>query len=264
MEDVAYSVYALIKENLDTIKEETSKIHALKNFEFEDISLFILSNVIMDSIQIDNVEEVFLKTLRTVHKDKNYYFSLQEKMTGAEEEACGIYGNMIREYGDISYGLYGKNRNGVNFHTIKKEFLKNNFGDTFGESLNHQKSFLLRELIKYHQDKAYEIKPSYIDAFNTLGIMVGKSIAIPIFSMQEYDELYNIANIIKEPYISILEEYRLVLEEDYNRSRYAEEISFAEYFIWWYHLLYSRVTEVLIEKGLILIPKEKNFSYILK
>lgn len=264
MEDIAYSVYVLIKENLIKIKEETSRIEALKKFQFKKISLFILSNVIMDSIQIDNVEELFLKMPRTAHKDKNYYFSLQEKVPGAEEEAFGIYGNMIREYGDICYGLYGKYRNGINFHTIMEDYINNNFNDSIEENLSLKKSFLLSEMIKYHHDKAYEIKPFYIDAFNALGIMEGKSIDVPIFSMKEYEELYNIANIIKIPYISILEENRLALEEQYNKSIYAEEISFAEYFIWWYHLLYSRVTEILIEKGLISIPKGGNFSYIVK
>ena len=108
------------------------------------------------------------------------------------------------------------------------------------------------------------MKPSYIDTFNALEIMEGKSIDVPIFSMEEYDELYNIANIIRKPYIRILEENRLALQEQYIKSIYSEEISFAEYFIWWYHLLYSRVTEMLIEKGLISIPKGGNFSYIVK
>ena len=264
MDKIAYSVYVLIKENLNKIKEETFRIEALKKFEFEKISLFILSNIIMDSIQIDNVEELFLKTTRTAHKDKNYYFSLQEKVPGAEEEAFGIYGNMIREYGNICYGLYGKFRSGINFHTIMDDYINKNFCDTLGESLNLKKSFLLSEMIKYHQDKNYEIKPSYIDAFNALEIMEGKSIDVPIFSMEEYDELYNIANIIRKPYIRILEENRLALQEQYIKSIYSEEISFAEYFIWWYHLLYSRVTEMLIEKGLISIPKGGNFSYIVK
>ncbi|WP_443659136.1 hypothetical protein [Clostridium algidicarnis] len=83
-----------------------------------------------------------------------------------------------------------------------------------------------------------------------------------VISLEEGKKLNDIANIIKDDYINIFEENHKSIHYSYNNSVYLNEISFEEYFIWWYHLLYSRVTDLLIEAHIIDIPNTGNFSYI--
>ncbi|AWZ49001.1 hypothetical protein C3495_09345 [Clostridiaceae bacterium 14S0207] len=92
--------------------------------------------------------------------------------------------------------------------------------------------------------------------------MKDKDIVIPILTKKEFFMLNNIADIIRDEYIKIFENNKKILYESYKESNYFYEISFEEYFIWWYHIYYSMVTDKLIEKEIIKKSNIKNFSYI--
>jgi hypothetical protein len=70
----------------------------------------------------------------------------------------------------------------------------------------------------------------------------------------------------------IAEDYRPVLlklldeQTDYSRQIYEEtgysnEIAYEEFFIWWYHFIYTDATNILAEKNLLTIPEEGNYYY---
>jgi hypothetical protein len=42
---------------------------------------------------------------------------------------------------------------------------------------------------------------------------------------------------------------------------YDKEITFEEFFIWWYHLIYTQATNEMKQKGLLSIPQSGNFPY---
>lgn len=260
--EIANEIVELIEEKFEIIKQETYKIECFKQFTFNELSLFILSGVILDFIQIDNVESMFLKAERTRRNGMNYYYSLQEKNKGTSKEAFGVYGNMFRCYGNIGFGLYGNERDGENFHTIDISIIDKYFGSFINVDKNDIKQYLLEELLKYHYKDGYQIDPNIIIGFNNLGIMKGSKINIPILNEDNFNQLSNIADDIKNDYVNIFERRRDNLYHNYNNSNYAQEISFEEYFIWWYHLLYSKATDLLIEKKMIEIPNTYNFSYI--
>ncbi|GAA0788181.1 hypothetical protein [Hathewaya limosa] len=253
----------LIKSKLEDIKSCTYKLKCFNNFKFEDISLFILSDVILDCIQIDNVEELFLKSKRTKRNNMNYYFSLQEKGKNSIKEALNIYGNIFKYYGDIAFGLYGNERmNSINFYTIEEKKIKEYFGESYFCNDNETKEFLLKEFLKIAKDRGYNCNSEIINGFNRLNLLKDKDIVIPILTKKEFFMLNNIADIIRDEYIKIFENNKKILYESYKESNYFYEISFEEYFIWWYHIYYSMVTDKLIEKEIIKKSSIKNFSYI--
>jgi hypothetical protein len=43
-----------------------------------------------------------------------------------------------------------------------------------------------------------------------------------------------------------------------------KETSFEEFFIWWYHIIYTKATDVLIEQNIIKSPKNGLFYYEMK
>lgn len=47
----------------------------------------------------------------------------------------------------------------------------------------------------------------------------------------------------------------------YNKTGYSKEVSFPEFYIWWYHFIYTQTTDIIAKRGLINIPKSGNFFY---
>jgi hypothetical protein len=79
---------------------------------------------------------------------------------------------------------------------------------------------------------------------------------IPTITTNDQVMLDSIAEAFKPELLTILEQNKPEFIKHYNESRYVNELSFEEYFIWYYHFLYTRVTDILNDKGLIQIPED--------
>jgi hypothetical protein len=115
-----------IQKNLFAIEQEVKMIEALRTFKFEDVSFLILSDVLLDNWQINNVENEFLKSPRTPRHGKNYYASYQEKPKNTDRESFGIYGNQMENAGTFTICRYGNMRYSKEIldldRAIKKEY----------------------------------------------------------------------------------------------------------------------------------------------
>ncbi|MDY3318265.1 hypothetical protein PG637_02435 [Riemerella anatipestifer] len=63
--------------------------------------------------------------------------------------------------------------------------------------------------------------------------------------------------------LEILEKHRDYAQKIYSKLGYKSEITFDEFFIWWYHFIYTQSTNELHEKKIIKIPKSGNFDYMI-
>jgi len=61
--------------------------------------------------------------------------------------------------------------------------------------------------------------------------------------------------------IDVLENNKPYFKSVYKELGYDKEISFNEFFIWWYHLIYSETTNKLIKDKIIKLPKNGLFYY---
>lgn len=61
--------------------------------------------------------------------------------------------------------------------------------------------------------------------------------------------------------LTILERNRQYAEKVYTKTGYAQEISFEEFFIWWYHFIYTQATNEMSKRGMLIIPPDGNFDY---
>jgi hypothetical protein len=76
------------------------------------------------------------------------------------------------------------------------------------------------------------------------------------------DVVFNsMASSFKPMLIDLLKKDRSYIEHVYKETGYANEVSFEEFFIWWYHFIYTRATNILAEKNYITIPEQGNFFY---
>jgi len=73
--------------------------------------------------------------------------------------------------------------------------------------------------------------------------------------------LSKIAQIFLPKLLNVLENNRSYAEEVYKKTGYSQEITFEEFFIWWYHFIYSQATNDMQNMGLLTVPSSGNFDY---
>lgn len=194
-----------IGKHLPEIKEQFNKTALSKTQDFQTWSFFVLSDVLLDSWQIDNVEKEFLKQEdRPLRNGKHYYFKISEN-TNQKIESFGIYGNQSEQINGRYVSVYGNNR-------------------------NHSKTTTSDNLISEADNKILdEMAKNYLPKL-----------------------------------LKILEDERSYCKKIYAKLGYDKEISFEEFFIWWYHFIYTQATNEMKEKGLLTIPESGNFGYVVE
>jgi len=199
---IANEIIAKIQDELPEIKQKFNQTEISKTHGFEKWSFLILSNVLMDSWQIDNVEREFLKKdKRPERHGKNYYYSIMENKE-KNRETFGIYGNQYYEKNGKEISIYGNNRMG-------------------------------KPIMSYEN-------------------IISKS----------DNEIFNvISENFKPKLIEILNSNSEYINRIYKETGYKEEIAFDEFFIWWYHFIYTKATDIMNEKGILKIPESGNFEY---
>jgi len=61
--------------------------------------------------------------------------------------------------------------------------------------------------------------------------------------------------------LDILNKNRPAFEATYQELNFDEEVSFEEFFIFWYHWIYTEATDVLIARDIIQEPQNEMFYY---
>ena len=260
--DLVHKMTYLITRALPSIKGRYDEIEGMRGISFQDASLLIVSDVLLDNWQIRNVEARILNSERPLRNGMHYYYSIQEKRPGDPIEAFGIYGNMNSGFGSASVGIYGNQRQGLNFITIDKPQLIDWFGMGTEEDPWKFKQKLVDALIRIsgHTDAALSARE--LKGFEKLGFVDNGKLRIPILHENDQRQLSEIAGLITNDLVALLEKQRDKLIRSYRRSSYAHEVTFQEYAIWWYHFFYTGVTDVLINQGFITKPASGVFTYL--
>jgi hypothetical protein len=78
-------------------------------------------------------------------------------------------------------------------------------------------------------------------------------------------ELYKFFDEIAKDYrpdlLKILNEQTAYSREVFEESGYSDEIAFEEFFIWWYHFIYTSATDILAKRNILTLPLDGNFYY---
>ena len=254
----------LIVRKLPQVQARYRNIEGFKAIPFQRASLFILSDVLLDNWQINSVEKRWLQAERPLRNGMRYYYSIQEKDKQQATEAFGIYGNMYRGYGPITVAIYGNRRMGINFINLSKDQFQEWFGMPATEDVTTFKQEVLKALLKFSQDNAFSLDEQTRNGFERLGFISGGSLSIPALNNEDQQKLSALAQLVTDDLVALLQLYTDRIKSDYQQSVYASEISFEEYAIWWYHVYYTRVTDVLVEQGHITKPSSGIFTYLLR
>ncbi len=212
---IALEISGSIQENLSSLKKLYSTTEVSKMHSFNDFSFFILSNVLLDNWQINNVEREFLMTKeRPERHRKHYYFAIMENVT-YPREGFGIYGNQYKRLNNSStLSIYGNNRN------VAAQKLKEN-------------KVFLDSIVKN----------------------------VPKLSQLDYIKMDSLAGYFKPKLLKILTKNSKYIKTVFEKTGYNKSISFNEFFIWWYHFIYTSATNMLSDSGVLTLPDDGNFYY---
>ena len=255
----------LIVRYLPEVRQASADIEGFSHVPFEAASLFVLSDVLLDNWQINAVEEHFLNSERPLRAGSRDYYSIQEKATWDSTEAFGIYGNQVRGYGSFTVGVYGNRRtnNPDNFLTLNRDDLELLFR-VRPDSVRVFKQELLGELVEAVRGSGLAAIPSNHRAgLEALGWVQDGQIVVPVLDGQDNASLSSMARLITDDLVALFEHYRNGITQAYEGSPYAAEVTFEEYFMWWFHLFYSAVTDRLLAEGHILKPGSGITTYLL-
>ncbi len=61
--------------------------------------------------------------------------------------------------------------------------------------------------------------------------------------------------------LAVLEKTRPYAERTFAETGYSKEVEFNEFYIWWYHFIYTRATDLMAEAGMLKVPPDGNFMY---
>ena len=162
-----------------------------------------------------------------------------------------MYGNTYLDLGEVQIGLYGNARySTLNLITAGNE--------TFTD-INYKKEQLVKGYVA--TDRQIDLHLNIV--YEKLGLYQNSKPFIPVFKSTDLSILNEIANTISKDLVLLFKENYKPLKEYFVSSRYSKEITYDEFFIWWYHFFYTKVTEELIKQGVIITSTKKNQTYII-
>lgn len=195
---------------LPEIKEIHDETNISEQHDFRELSLFYLSNVVLDNFQIERMEEEFLNQKRPLRNGSRYYLAIVEDDPANTTEPFGIYGNRGLLWNDsIGICVYGNKR-------IKSNVGWENYKD--------------KKIHVFDENDTQLITQKMPDLF--------------------FPSLLDILNRNK-PYFQTI----------YNELNFDKEVSFEEFFIFWYHFIYTETTDILIAKNIVQKPQDEMFYY---
>lgn len=260
---VAQAAADLITRNMPRVREAVAPIANFARLPWGRSSFFLLSDVLLDSWQIDAMERDFVGAQRPPRSGGNYYYAVLARAEASDRESFGIYGNQFASDGHTAIGVYGNRRlSALTLANMNVDDLRARFGAD-GDDAMAMRLLLAQKLIAAEREHA-PVSPEEHAGLQALDLMdADRTVAIPILTSDDSDALSAVAELIAPDLANVLNDERPHLRRVYERSPYAEEVTFEEYLIWWYHFFYTETTNQLAAAGALRLPPSGVITYLI-
>jgi hypothetical protein len=254
----------LIAKRLPAIRKEVQSISGLRGRLYSDYSFLLLSDVLLDNWQINNVERSLLGSERPLRDGNHYYFAIMEVPAGQSSEAFGLYGNGGSIQSGNEIDVYGNDRySGHTLVSASDADLASWFpGSPNPADKNFWPVLISRLAAVGRVGKVSAANPEMRTGMEKLDLVDGDKLDLLVLPRSSIHDLGQIANSFAPDLENLLRHNESTLKAAYEASPYKDETSFNEYFIWWYHLFYTEVTNQLATKKLLRIPSSGNVTYL--
>lgn len=251
----------MIERHAPQVRERAMAMECLRRLGWERVSLFVMSNVLLDAWQIDAVERRWLRAERPLRSGGRYYYALLARRRRSERDAFGLYGDQFHNYGDIGFGLYGNRRlSSATLPRLDLDTLRIRFG-VEADSARAAHEALTRRLAAAARGEV-QLSVQEQAGFASLGLLTPAGVAIPVMREADYLALEGLAAIVRDDLVEVLDAERARLRAAYDSSPYAEETTFEEYLIWWYHFFFTEITNRLADRDVLRAPRGGVASYV--
>lgn len=255
VEETAREVARVLREHRVRFDPVVARIRGLRRHSLDTIRFFLYSNVALDALQIRNVEAGLFGRPRTPRAGKHYFLSYQERVA-PEREAFGIYGNHVNRLGPWVVGVYGNRRHR---HPLACQALQ----DMMGRRGEDETLRLLESYARWTRSPLEQLDPTSREGLETLGLMEAGLPRALSFTRDDFQELEALAAASTEDLLAVLAASLEGFRQEYRSSRYASRVSFQEYYLWAYHFLYTRATDLLTPRP-FRVPETGTVPYLVR
>ncbi len=237
-------------DRLDKIKEATNKIFQSKNYQFDDISFFVLGAVVNDYFQIKNYQNEFIKSFVPQRGEQRFYYALISNEINNNEQPK-IYETTFYEYPKFDFITFSLNKFDYNIPTFPTSELINSFGKNpqVGDSIFQ--SHLIEEIYKLSTTQDYKPNRNILEGFEKLGITNKYKLKIPLIDSKKLKDLNNICEATKTDLINYFETRQTLFLKKYLNSNFVDEVNYKEWMIWIYKMISAKAIQTLIDKNII-------------
>lgn len=253
----------LMKRAVLDVRATYREIAGLSHLEFDDVSFFLVSDVLLDNWQINAVEARWLQAERPRRGRSRYYCAFLAR-SADEREAFGIYGNQMSGLGGGRLlGVYGNRRGGGNdLGSLSRARL----AELVALPDTTDRRILLNRLLDDVQRSVRsgeDLPPRLVAGLGPMGLTRGARPLIAVLDIADARWLDALASSLTDSLVAQLESATSRLREAWIGSRWHDETTFAEYRIWWYHFFYTALTDQLAADGAIRVPETGLFHYLM-
>jgi len=143
--------------------------------------------------------------------------------------------------------------------SVEQEFLK-----AASRPLRHGKNYYTAFLEKNPRNEPFGIYGNQVGNISVFGNNRWRAEAAATnnkVSASDNAVLEKIAGEFTPRLLGVLEKTRTYAEKVFADSGYAKEVAFNEFYIWWYHFIYTRAIDLMAEEGMLKVPADGNFLY---
>lgn len=143
--------------------------------------------------------------------------------------------------------------------TVEREFLK-----APARPLRHGKHYYAALLEKNPKNEPFGIYGNQVGTISVYGNnrrRVEATATENRISAADAAVLEKMAGDFAPKLLTVLEKTRAYAEKVFAETGYSKEVAFNEFYIWWYHFIYTRATDLMAEAGMLKVPPDGNFLY---
>ena len=144
-------------------------------------------------------------------------------------------------------------------NTVESEFLK-----ASTRPLRHGKNYYAALLEKNLKNEPFGIYGNQVGDISVYGNnrrRVEATATANKVSAADGAVLDKMARDFAPKLLAVLEKTRAYAEKTFAETGYSKEVEFNEFYIWWYHFIYTRATDLMAEARMLKVPPDGNFLY---
>jgi hypothetical protein len=253
----------IIIEKYQTVKEKYRQLNSFYNISFEESSLFMLYNVLLDKWQNENIVEKFLRSDIPMRGSNRYYLMVNQEDTLHQSANKLWLENKFEDYNEYYLCVFGNISRRENYIDIKREQLIRDFGMSEVSNEIVFKKKIIDDLVKFMSGELKAANRELTFPLNKYGLLNNNELILPVISKRENEILTKMSILVSEGLINYFDSKRTAFVKKYLSSVYKDEVSFREWTFWTYKFITADAANNLFDKGYIKKPSRELFYYLI-